>query len=498
MLIPICSFAQQTLSEVTDSLNAILNQAKAGDAKAQNTVGTWYYSGKHVNQDYTEAVQWWARSAQQGNVLAIGNLGMCYQTGHGVKRDSLRAAGLYIRSIKDGNTALLAQNRQLADNGTLFNCVFTAYCLKEGIGITVDKAAAADYYAKAANLGSKESQLQAGLLYLNLSDAGKALPMFKMGADRGELTCTYYYGRLVYEGKGTAQDVQLGFDYMLTAAEGGLAAAQHQVALAYFEGKGVTKSADQGIIWLTKAANQDIAAAQYELARRYVSGDGVDADYDQAALWFAVTLPQGYGRSFKDSFDSGKGDNYYGTAFHAYLKGLRYYADKDFDRALEQFKAVAKAGQKEGNTMQGVILCNKDYAKANAKKGVKALQNAASESAMASYLLGAMYEAGKNVDKDINEALSYLRKAAEAGYTPAMCYLGDMYFEGRGVDKSHKQAIEYYTQAQALLTSGAAKRLASCYENGWGGLEEDEAKAEALMRKENATVSELIKLVPMN
>lgn len=490
--------AQQTLEEATDSLKEIVQKAKAGDATAQNILGEWYYKGRHVKQDYKEAAQWWAKAAQQGNVLAIGNLGICYQTGHGVSKDTLRAIGLYNRSIKEGNTALFEQQKTLADNGSLFSQVYTGYCYQNGIGATKDKNKAAEYFVKAADKGSVDAQRELGMLYLNAGKDEEAVKWFKKGSDNGSLPCTFWYGKMLYDGKGIAKDRQGGFVYLLQAAEAGFAQGQFEVAKAYLNGEGVTKSAEQGTMWLTKAANNDVSNAQYMLATLFVSGEGVGVDYDQAVAWFAVTLPKGHRGAFKMALDSSKSGELYGTPFHAYLKGLKYYADKDFDHALEQFKIVEKAGIKEGKTMQGVVYANKDYSKYNLQKGLKALNKAAAESAMAQYLLGAIYEAGKGVDKDINQALTYLRQAADAGYTPAICYLGDMYYEGRGVEQSYYEAVRYYNKAQALLTSSSAKRLAACYENGYGGLEVDKDKAADIIKKQQGSVADLLKEVPMN
>lgn len=119
-------YAQQTIEEATDSIKNIMALAKKGDAVAQNEVGGWYYRGRHVRQNYEEALQWWSKSAKQGNVEAIGNMGLCYQTGHGVGADSLRAVKLYQRSIKDGNKALFNQNVNLAEKGKCLQQY--AYC----------------------------------------------------------------------------------------------------------------------------------------------------------------------------------------------------------------------------------------------------------------------------------------------------------------------------------------------------------------------------------
>lgn len=130
------------------------------------------------------------------------------------------------------------------------------------------------------------------------------------------------------------------------------------------------------------------------------------------------------------------------------------------------------------------------------KKSIKQLKDAAEVHVQAIYLLAALYEAGKGVEKDMDMAVEYMKKAAEMDYGTAQCALADMYFEGRGVEQSYEKAVEWYAKAdaQGQLTENAAKRYASCYENGWGGLEKDLEKAAELLKGDYKNhVGELLK-----
>jgi Sel1 repeat len=75
---------------VTSSLSApvididLIEQAKAGDPKAQYTLGYHYYLGKGIAQDYAQAAVWWKKSADQGYAYAQNNLGVLYNSGRGV------------------------------------------------------------------------------------------------------------------------------------------------------------------------------------------------------------------------------------------------------------------------------------------------------------------------------------------------------------------------------------------------------------------------------
>ena len=132
------------------------------------------------------------------------------------------------------------------------------------------------------------------------------------------------------------------------------------------------------------------------------------------------------------------------------------------------------------------------------KKGIKLLNDASKTNAQAIYLLGALYEAGKGVDKNMTIAVDYMTKAADMGYGAAECALADMYFEGRGVEQNYEKAVELYAKAsaQGQLTENAAKRYASCYEDGKGGLEVNKDKAADILKTNHKShVSELLKLI---
>lgn len=118
---------------------------------------------------------------------------------------------------------------------------------------------------------------------------------------------------------------------------------------------------------------------------------------------------------------------------------------------------------------------------------------------MALYTLGRYYETGHGVEADMGKAMEYTAKSAEAGYVPAIIALADMYYEGRGVGQSYNTALSLYHKAQemGMLTPDAAKRVAECYKNGWGGVEPNkEAAQEVLDGDYSDPVPAMLKLIP--
>ena len=70
--------------------------AEQGDAVAQSNLGTCYFGGEGVEQDYGEAVKWFKKAAEQEQANAQYNLGLCYEKGFGVEQDYKEAVKFYI------------------------------------------------------------------------------------------------------------------------------------------------------------------------------------------------------------------------------------------------------------------------------------------------------------------------------------------------------------------------------------------------------------------
>lgn len=90
------------MSNPKANLSALQQAAEQGDAEAQQQLGERYFWGHDVEQDYTQAVEWFRQAAEQGNLLAQFNLGKCYETGQGVNHDCDAAFDLYVQAAAQG------------------------------------------------------------------------------------------------------------------------------------------------------------------------------------------------------------------------------------------------------------------------------------------------------------------------------------------------------------------------------------------------------------
>ncbi len=84
------------------------------------------------------------------------------------------------------------------------------------------------------------------------------------------------------------------------------------------------------------------------------------------------------------------------------------------------------------------------------------------------FYIGKMYQIGKGVEKNYDEALKYYQKAADQGYPQAQNALGGMYHDGLAVPRNYKIAIQWYKKSAEQGYASAQNNLAYMYTSGFG------------------------------
>jgi hypothetical protein len=131
---------------------ALLGQPEGGDGESQFALGTWYYQGEKVGQDFQQAAKWYERAATQGHPLAQCVLGTMYAHGRGIKQDYQAAEQWYRQAVAQGVAA--AQNNL----GILYF---------HGHGVTQDYQVAVTWFQLAADQGDVIAQYNLGVMYAN-------------------------------------------------------------------------------------------------------------------------------------------------------------------------------------------------------------------------------------------------------------------------------------------------------------------------------------------
>ena len=90
--------------EIKDYLNALTILADSGDFEARNYIGTMYYSGRIVQQDFTKAKELYEQASKEGSTQALINLGYIYYYARcGGEPNYELAFNCFLRASKIGN-----------------------------------------------------------------------------------------------------------------------------------------------------------------------------------------------------------------------------------------------------------------------------------------------------------------------------------------------------------------------------------------------------------
>lgn len=107
----------QTRGEYKEAAYWYQQAARAGVANAQYNMGTLYFNGEGVPQDYAKAHEWFLRAATRGNKYAEFQLGMTYFTGQGVNKDPTKEIFWYEKAARHGVPAAAYNLGVIYNNG---------------------------------------------------------------------------------------------------------------------------------------------------------------------------------------------------------------------------------------------------------------------------------------------------------------------------------------------------------------------------------------------
>lgn len=234
--------------------------------------------------------------------------------------------GLYVTAY---NLALERARRGDPNAQTL-----VAEILSRGLGVPLNNAEAAKWYALAAEQGVPEAQFQYALMLLDgrymrrdvngayalleaAAEAGnvlaqfnlaqlvvqrepgeagmaKALAYYERAADAGLADAQYAMSQLVANGAGGRQrDEAEARRWLERAAMQGFDTAELDLGTWLVEGRGGAKNAKAGFNWLRRAALSGNVAAQNRVAKLYMQGIGVEPDTGMAAAWYILARRAG-------------------------------------------------------------------------------------------------------------------------------------------------------------------------------------------------------------
>lgn len=99
-------------------MKGLLKAAKKGNTFAQCQIGTLYFRGIGVEQNFHEALLWYERAGTKGDVTSQFRLGLMYSNGSGVKQDNAEAVRWLKKAALQGHTGAKLYLGILCGNGT--------------------------------------------------------------------------------------------------------------------------------------------------------------------------------------------------------------------------------------------------------------------------------------------------------------------------------------------------------------------------------------------
>ncbi len=136
--------------DYAEAARLVRQAADRGYARAQKSLGDFYFNGLGVKKDEEEAARWFQKAADQGDAGAESSLGSMYADGIGVKQDLSKALDLLQKGASHGDAA--GQFR-------------LASLYAKGQGVAREPAVALEWYRRAAAQNFAPAEFALGTAY---------------------------------------------------------------------------------------------------------------------------------------------------------------------------------------------------------------------------------------------------------------------------------------------------------------------------------------------
>lgn len=221
----------------------------------------------------------YVRMSEQGNADAKYILATKYRNGEGVEMDKAKAAQLY---------------RELADQGDSDAQYDLAFMLDSGEGIEQDREQSEKYFKLSADQSDSDACLCYGGILFERGDYEGAEKYFMTSAMKGDVKAEYNLG-LLYIGEYLGSpDRAKAMEWFESAADKGFAYAQSMMGSLMLEDKDM-KRAEQ---YFRDAAEQGEPTAQYNLGALALS-DQIKMEYKEAVEWLTKAAQNGMEPAFQ-------------------------------------------------------------------------------------------------------------------------------------------------------------------------------------------------------
>ncbi len=265
LVIIIIFFNSKTKSELSidTDLKILIAQSEEGNPDAKFYLGSLYYIGKGLKQDYLKAIDLFEEASERGNIAATFNLGIIYAKGRGVEIDEKKAFEYYKRAAFGGLP-------QAQYNYALW--------LREGRVEDPKPVEAMEWFKVSSNKNFDRSSIELAKGYENGTagrrDYREAVNLYRRARANEDyrdnspyFNSTFYLGKLYLRGLGVAKDEKKGLKFVKDAANGNVSEAIIEMAKIYEQGRYVKKDLKVALDYYNKLQNNDLIDVKDDIDR---------------------------------------------------------------------------------------------------------------------------------------------------------------------------------------------------------------------------------------
>ncbi|MEM6864682.1 MAG: serine/threonine-protein kinase [Bacteroidota bacterium] len=426
---------------IGDHKNAYDDYIKASEyesAEAYYFLSTMHRYGFGTDADFEKANAYSNLAIEKGYGMANFQLGMAQEKGWGLDVDSAKAKSYYKKAFKDV--------KKLSDEGNPEALNIHGIMYRMGTNVEQDFERSKELYKKAAEQDHPAAIENLAWISKNDKNYEEAFKMYEKCKDLNRYPCYRGLGDMYRFGQYVEKDSVKALELYKVAAENGDLTSQFNLGVFYKNGVFVKKDGIKAIQWLSKAAEKGHLAAQNELGILYYR----DKNYSEAKKWFHLASEQG-------------------NTFGMHNMGVIYYSGlgipSDIKLAKKWFIKAADKGYANSQYMAGKIL---EYGETgetpNIPEAIKYYELASEQNQISAlYNLGRIYYDGKGKNKDRALAKKFFTKSAAQDHVAANYMLGVMAEKGIAGTIDYLEAEKRYLIAAKNGYLNAQRNLADLY-----------------------------------
>ena len=267
--------------------------------------------------------------SESNNVLALYDLGRLYSMEKSGLKDDKRSFKFYQKSLQG-----FIQIEPKAKKVKPYLQYQIGVMYFKGLGTSIDKQKAAEYFEKSAELGNQYAKRLLAFEYISgknfEKNIHKGISLLTELADSGDNFSCYKLGNLYLKGEIITQDLDKAEKYLLSAEDNEF--TQYALGKLYLQKENIEKA----VFYFKKSADKNMRSS-YQLGRLYFFGaEGLKKDKEKAIQYFNLSADQGneFAQNFIDNTERFENEMLSNTIFNLFVN-LSRCIDDDYHRKFQ-------------------------------------------------------------------------------------------------------------------------------------------------------------------